>query len=141
MTAAAGTRGLPAVPGAALGQHDAHPGTAQGPRAALHAAAERPRPTQRRDPLHTGGARPRRRAHVGRLPVRRRLLDAQRAVAGEVELSRGDDHTAYRVRELSDDETAPVLRRYLSTPARLFVGRQIRDASRPHPVFELTPHR
>ncbi len=62
-------------------------------------------------------------------------------VAGEVELSRGDDHTVYRARELRDDEAAPVLQRYLSTPARFFAGRQIRDASRPHPVFALTPVR
>jgi deazaflavin-dependent oxidoreductase (nitroreductase family) len=62
-------------------------------------------------------------------------------VAGQIELSRGDDRTAYRVRELGHDESGPVLRRYLSTPARFFAGRQIRDVSRPHPVFELTPVR
>ncbi len=62
-------------------------------------------------------------------------------VAGQIELSRGDDRTAYRVRELDEDESEPVLRRYLSTPARFFAGRQIRHASRPHPVFELTPVR
>ena len=62
-------------------------------------------------------------------------------VAGQVELHRGDDRTAYRVRELGHDESGPVLRRYLSTPARFFAGRRIRDASRPHPVFELTPVR
>ena len=62
-------------------------------------------------------------------------------VAGQVELSRGDDRTGYRVRELGHDETGMVLQRYLSTPARCFAGRQTRDASRPHPVFELTPVR
>jgi deazaflavin-dependent oxidoreductase (nitroreductase family) len=62
-------------------------------------------------------------------------------VAGQVELSRGDDRTAYRVRELGHDETGMVLQRYLSTPARYFAGRRTRDASLPHPVFELTPVR
>ena len=60
-------------------------------------------------------------------------------VAGEVELERGEDRTTYRVRELGSDESGPVLRRYLSTPARFFAGRRIRDESQPHPVFELTP--
>ena len=59
-------------------------------------------------------------------------------VAGQVALDRGDDHATYTVRELGPDESLPVLERYLSTPARLFAGRQTRDASRPHPVFELT---
>jgi deazaflavin-dependent oxidoreductase (nitroreductase family) len=62
-------------------------------------------------------------------------------VAGEVDLSRGDDHTAYRVRELRDDEAAPILQRYLSTAARFFAGRRIREASQPHPVFALAPVR
>lgn len=61
--------------------------------------------------------------------------------AGQVQLSRGDDHTTYRVREVGPEESGPVLERYLSTPARFFAGRQVRDASRPHPVFELTPVR
>lgn len=59
--------------------------------------------------------------------------------AGQVELGRGDDRTTYAVRELPPDETGPVVRRYLSTPARFFAGRHLRDASQPHPVFELTP--
>jgi len=59
--------------------------------------------------------------------------------AGQIELARGDDRTVYAVRELRPDETVAVLQRYLSTPARFFAGRQIRDGSRPHPVFELTP--
>ena len=62
-------------------------------------------------------------------------------VAGEVELARGDDHRRYRVRELGPEESQPVLPRYLATPARFFAGRQTRDDSRPHPVFELTPVR
>ena len=62
-------------------------------------------------------------------------------VAGQVGLDRGGDHTTYEVRELGPDESLPVLRRYLSTPARLFAGRPMRDTSRPHPVFELTPVR
>jgi deazaflavin-dependent oxidoreductase (nitroreductase family) len=62
-------------------------------------------------------------------------------VAGRVELERGDERTMYGVRELGPDETGPVVRRYLSTPARFFVSRQMRDTSRPHPVFELTPVR
>lgn len=62
-------------------------------------------------------------------------------VAGQVELSRGEDHATYEVRELGPDESRPVLERYLSTPARFFVGRKMCDASRPHPVFELTPVR
>jgi len=62
-------------------------------------------------------------------------------VAGHVELDRGVDHTTYAVRELSADESLPVLERYLSTPARFFAGRPMRDTSRPHPVFELTPVR
>ena len=59
--------------------------------------------------------------------------------AGEVELARGDDHSRYRVRELGPEESQPVLQRYLATPARFFAGRQTRDDSRQHPVFELTP--
>jgi len=62
-------------------------------------------------------------------------------VAGRVELSRGDERTACRIRELDHEESLAVLRQYLSTPARFFAGRQIRDASQPHPVFELTPDR
>ncbi len=58
--------------------------------------------------------------------------------AGEVGLDRGSDHMTYAVRELGPDESRAVVRRYLSTPARLFAARQVRDASRPHPVFELT---
>jgi deazaflavin-dependent oxidoreductase (nitroreductase family) len=59
-------------------------------------------------------------------------------VAGQLQLERGSDHTIYEARELGQDESLPVLRRYLSTPARLFAGRQLRDTSQPHPVFELT---
>ena len=62
-------------------------------------------------------------------------------VAGQLELSRGDDRTTYRARELGHDESGPVLLRYASTPARFFVGRRIRQASQAHPVFELTPLR
>jgi deazaflavin-dependent oxidoreductase (nitroreductase family) len=62
-------------------------------------------------------------------------------VAGQIALDRGGDHATYETRELGPDESPPVLQRYLTTPARLFAGRQLRDASRPHPVFELTPVR
>jgi deazaflavin-dependent oxidoreductase (nitroreductase family) len=61
--------------------------------------------------------------------------------AGEVGLDRGSDHVIYAVRELNPDESRPVVQRYLDTPARLFAGRTIRDTTRPHPVFELTPVR
>jgi hypothetical protein len=37
-------------------------------------------------------------------------------VAGQLELSRGDDRRTYRVRELGPDESGPVLLRYASTP-------------------------
>lgn len=61
--------------------------------------------------------------------------------AGQLELARGDDRTTYDVREIRPDETGPVVQRYLSTPARFFAGREMRNASHPHPIFELTPVR
>jgi deazaflavin-dependent oxidoreductase (nitroreductase family) len=67
------------------------------------------------------------------------VLDAR--VAGQVVLERGGDQTTYEVRELGPDESGPVVQRYLATRARFFAGRQLRDPSRPQPVFELTPVR
>jgi hypothetical protein len=60
-------------------------------------------------------------------------------VAREVELGRSEERTAYGVRELAPEESEPVLRAYLSTPARFFASRRIGDPLQPHPVFELTP--
>jgi deazaflavin-dependent oxidoreductase (nitroreductase family) len=69
---------------------------------------------------------------------------------GRLDLSRGDEHGTYGVRELGAQEAVPVLRRYLSLPARFFVRRHVgitkkssddaiaAEAAR-HPVFELTP--
>ena len=69
---------------------------------------------------------------------------------GRLELHRGDEHTTYGVRELDAREAVPVLRNYLSTPARFFVRRHFgvkakssddaiaAEAPR-HPTFELTP--
>lgn len=69
---------------------------------------------------------------------------------GRLALQRGDEHTTYTVRELGRDEAVPVLRRYLSMPARFFIRRYVHvTAESPdaaiaaeapeHPVFELTP--
>ena len=65
--------------------------------------------------------------------------NARRRRRGRAE-SRRRPHRLSRPRaERRRDRTRPAA---LPVHARgLFVGRQIRDASRPHPVFELTPHR
>ena len=71
---------------------------------------------------------------------------------GRVELQRGDDHRTFHARELDTAEAVPILRRYLSTPARFFVRRYVDVTARSpddaiaaeaprHPVFELTPVR
>ncbi len=69
--------------------------------------------------------------------------------AGRVELQRGDDRTAYEVRELPAAEAVPVLREYLSMPSERFVRRdfdvtatasdaEIEREAPQHPVFALT---
>ena len=69
-----------------------------------------------------------------------------------VELRRGDEQITYAVRELDTEEAVPVLRRYLSMPARFFVRSHVHVTARSpdhaiaaeahrHPVFELTPIR
>lgn len=67
-----------------------------------------------------------------------------------IELDRGKEHGTYSARELDASEAVPVLRRYLSMPARFFVRGHIgvkadspddaiaAEAGR-RPVFELTP--
>jgi deazaflavin-dependent oxidoreductase (nitroreductase family) len=69
---------------------------------------------------------------------------------GRIELARGSDDTTYAVREIDAREAVPVLRRYLSLPARFFVRGHIKVTAKSSddaiaaeaervPVFELTP--
>jgi deazaflavin-dependent oxidoreductase (nitroreductase family) len=70
--------------------------------------------------------------------------------AGQLELSRGDEHTVYDAAELEGPDAAPVLRTYLAMPTSLFVRRHFdvtasssdeaiaAEAAR-HPTFALTP--
>jgi deazaflavin-dependent oxidoreductase (nitroreductase family) len=69
---------------------------------------------------------------------------------GRLELSRGDQRTTYRAREVDATEAVPVLRTYLSMPSARFVRRHFAvspdagdeafatEAPR-HPTFALTP--
>jgi deazaflavin-dependent oxidoreductase (nitroreductase family) len=67
-----------------------------------------------------------------------------------VTLERGDDRVTGTVRELDAEEATPILRRYLSSRARLFVRKWFDVSSRSteaelaaeaprHPVFAVTP--